>query len=66
MTSNFDLFLTELMNFEKRPDIIVLTEIWINNDEINCYSINGYDWLSHCSNNYRMGGVTVYVQRYLP
>lgn len=58
---NFDNFLISLTNFDKRPEIIVLSEIWINSNEIQFYEINGYTLKSKCNDEYRAGGVAVYV-----
>jgi hypothetical protein len=60
------MFITELNNWSKRPHIIVLTEIWITNDECNYFSIDGYKMYCKCNDSYRAGGVAVYVVDTLP
>lgn len=58
---NFDNFLISLTNFDKRPEIIVLSEIWINSNEVQFYEINNYTLKSKCNDEYRAGGVAIYV-----
>lgn len=55
------MFLNEIVHLQSQPDIIVLTEIWVGGDEINYYSIDVYKMFYHCNDNYRAGGVLVYV-----
>lgn len=43
------------------PDVIVLTEVWINDNECNLYNIDGYQKFTKCNNSYRAGGIIVYV-----
>jgi exonuclease III len=62
LRSNFNLFLNELDGLESTPDIIVLTEIWITNVEIDFYKIPGYNLFCHCNESYRAGGVAVYCR----
>jgi hypothetical protein len=62
LRKNFDLFLSHLESEKLSPDIIVLTEIWVNRDEINFYKIPGYNVYSRCNESYRSGGVAVYIR----
>lgn len=65
LRENFNAFLIVLNGVNKLPDIIVLSEIWINDCESDAFSINGYCHYFACNNEYRAGGVVVYVsQRY--
>lgn len=43
------------------PDIIVLSEIWINDDETDQYSLTNYNMFIKCNNTYRAGGIAVFV-----
>lgn len=61
LRSNFDSFLIELNNLDRICDILVLTEIWIIDEEICHYNIPGYNTYSNCNLRYRAGGVLVYV-----
>lgn len=62
MRKNFDLFLSELVARDILPDIIVLSEIWINSDESNLYTIPDYNLYLKCNDQYRAGGVAVYIK----
>jgi hypothetical protein len=62
LRQNFDLFLSELSNLKISLDFIILTEVWISTDEINLYSIHGYNVFSCCNNYYRAGGVVIYAK----
>lgn len=62
MRHNYDFFIAELdMNYVY-SDIIILSEIWINSDEKDFYKIPSYDLYVKCNNNYRAGGIAVYVK----
>lgn len=43
------------------PDIIVLTEIWIYENDVDIYKIPGYKVYYHCNQSYRSGGVIVNI-----
>lgn len=53
---NFQNFVAELQQIDSRIHIIVLSEIWVMNDEIDLYKIPGYNIFSCCNDNYRAGG----------
>jgi hypothetical protein len=61
MRANFDRFIAELNVFEKLPEVIILTEIWIGNDEAMFYSIPSYNLIMCANEGYRAGGVAVFV-----
>ena len=42
MHPNEDSFMAELDNLNRRPDIIVLKETWLNSDTVDLYNIQGY------------------------
>lgn len=47
------------------PDIIILTETWINSDEVINYNLPGYVSLEMCNNSYRSGGVLIFHGEHL-
>lgn len=53
------MYLNSLSNLS---DILVLTEIWIYSCELNIYNINGYNQYAKCNDDYRSGGVIVFVK----
>jgi len=61
LRSNFDLFLVQMRKLENNPLIIVLTEIWILENEIDSYHIEGYSVHGNFNHNYRAGGTLVYI-----
>lgn len=62
MRHNYDFVIAELdMNYVFSY-IIILSEIWINSDEKDFYKIPSYDLYVKCNNNYRAGGIAVYVK----
>lgn len=56
LRSNFNNFIAHLDSFSLLPDLLFLSEIWINDEEINLYR------LDCCNNSYRSGGVLVYYR----
>lgn len=62
LRANFDKFIVELATLEKRPQIIVLTEIWIDSNETDLYNIINYNSFFNTNNKYRAGGVAIYIQ----
>ena len=45
-----------------RPDVVVITESWLRDDEKSVYNINGYASFFDCrQSSTRGGGVAVYV-----
>lgn len=60
MRENFNEFICAIQS--NLPDIIVLTEIWINSHEVDLFGLNGYTCISNCNDNYRAGGVLVYIK----
>lgn len=60
--SNFDSLNIFLSEAEFKIDIIILTETWICDSEIDFYKLNNYN-IFHCCREYnRSGGVIVYVK----
>lgn len=60
--ANFDCFLVQLEAEKIIPDIIVLTEIWIKESESHFYEIPNYNSFIKTNENYRAGGVKVFVK----
>lgn len=63
LRENFDLFLIHLNSLDKLPEIIILSEIWIETAELGRYMIDGYNQFSKCNENYRAGGVLVFISQ---
>ena len=59
---NFDSLLANLHSFNNYPDILVLTETHIYENESNLYSINNFKHFANCNNNYKCGGVSLFVK----
>lgn len=59
---NFNSFLITLSNLKNLPSIIILSEIWINSNESQFYEIEGYNLKTKCNDEYRAGGVAIYVK----
>lgn len=62
MRENFDSFLLELSQLDELPLIIVLSEVWIYENELDIYKIDGYHHYANCNDSYRAGGIVVYVK----
>jgi hypothetical protein len=62
LRKNFDMFIAEVLTQETFPDIIILTEIWIYQDEKMLYEIPGYTMEGSFNEKYRAGGVVVYLK----
>lgn len=61
LRENFDSFCIYLVSLDKRPEVIVLTEIWISGVELFSYKLDGYKQFGKPNESYRAGGVVVYV-----
>lgn len=62
LRQNFNLLLTNLQALILKPDVIVLTEIWVSEYELGSFKINGYNLFGKCNETYRSGGVAVYLR----
>lgn len=58
---NFDLFVLKLQCLKNLPKITILSEIWIEDEEIPFYSLLGYNAYPKCNADYRAGGVIICV-----
>jgi hypothetical protein len=61
MRKNFNTFLLEFAQVKDRIDFIVMSEVWIGPDELDFFSLPGYDVFAHCNTQYRSGGVVCFV-----
>jgi hypothetical protein len=61
LRKNFYSFVSELYTVDRLPDVIILTEIWIEESEVNLYSIANYSSFVKCNPNQRSGGVAVFL-----
>ena len=52
-----------MASFNFDPDLIFLTEVWVNSCELNSLQIHDYTILDACNNQYRSGGVVAYVRK---
>lgn len=62
LRKNFDLLVANLSAFPKQPDFIFLSEIWIFSNEVENFSINGYNFYAVPNDNYSAGGVGVFIK----
>lgn len=62
LRANFDTFIAELETWTRYPDVIILTEVWINSEESYLYSLSNYKSIFNCNDNYRAGGVVIYIK----
>ena len=61
LRSNFEQFVLHLNEIHEKPQLIVLSEIWISDFEVPAYQIEGYNCFAKCNNLKRAGGVIMYV-----
>jgi hypothetical protein len=62
LNSNFDKLKLLLSNFMHKPDIITISETWIQeNHLLKAYNIENYNFISIPRNNKRGGGVGIYI-----
>lgn len=59
---NFDSFLTNLCLLSPKPNIILLSEVWITENESHIYEIPGYEMFIKTNENYRAGGIVAYTK----
>ena len=65
MRKNFSNFLAHIESLKKLPVVIVLTEIWVFENEMCLYNIPGYALFSCCNESYSSGGVAIYIDESL-
>lgn len=59
---NFDFLLSHLNCFKHDPDIIFLTEIWINSNESNFFKIDNYNFFAATNDDRRSSGVGCFLK----
>lgn len=62
MRCNFDNLIAELSGRNLSPDIIILSEVWINANEISYYNIPDYKSYIKSNDDHRAGGVVMYIK----
>lgn len=62
MRKNFSILLAHIESLVNLPVVIVLSEIWIYENELSLYNIPGYTLFGNCNNSYSAGGVICYVK----
>src|SRR6266576_6414542 len=65
LRKNYDEFILYLKNEKLSPDIIILTESWIREDEKNLFTIARYDLFVVENLRGRSGGVAIYSKNEL-
>ena len=63
LRSNSDALLALLQSFHKLPDVIVLTEIWLNPDESDSTYLDSHEVFHTIRGHARSGGVSVLVSK---
>lgn len=61
LRKNFDFLLLKLQSLETLPGVILLTEVWIDDDELNLFQIPEFATLAKCDSLYRAGGIVIYI-----
>lgn len=61
LRKNFDSFLLYLESLTYKPNVIILTEIWIKEEEVSLYNIEGYNKFFGCTTRNKAGGIAVFV-----
>lgn len=59
--ANFDLFLLKFNILVTKPDVIILSEIWIDDHEVVQYHIPNFVTYANCNNKSRAGGIIVFL-----
>lgn len=60
MRKNFNNILAKISQIKNEIDFVTLSEIWINDDELNLNKLLGYNSFANCNNSYRVGGIVCY------
>lgn len=61
LRENFKFLVSHISAFPILPSLIFISEIWIYDYEADNYNMKNYTFHTKCNNNYRAGGVGVYV-----
>lgn len=62
LRANFDAFSLYIASLKSSPDLIFVSETWIYAHECSEFSLPGYKLSACCNNNYRSGGVGVFIR----
>ena len=63
MRKNLDEFFAILQDLSNKPQLIILSEIFINESEIGEYEIDNYELFACCNNINRNAGVAAYIHK---
>lgn len=63
MRSHFDELYLMLLNVFDFIDVLILTEIWIKDNEISFYNLDKFDMFYSCRDYNKSGGVVVYTNK---
>jgi hypothetical protein len=61
LRANFDNLLIYLQTVKQKFHAIVLSEIWVDDEESSLYQIKGYNAHFYCRPDKRAGGLAVYL-----
>lgn len=62
LRKNGDILFAHFAADKILPDILFFSEVWINSDELNAYSLNNFTTVDCCNNSYTAGGIVGYVK----
>lgn len=65
VNKNFDQLLLQLNQLKDLPQIIILSEIWISDNEVNFFKIQGYNCIYKCNDRQQSAGVMIYIHKNL-
>src|SRR5690606_19025194 len=66
LRENFYDFVAQINTLDTPPDVIILTEIWIYQNEVDFFNIKGYKSFFKTNEKSRSGGVAVYLNHSVP
>lgn len=62
MRKNLCTFLANVETMNNCPSMMFLTEIWIYENELSLYNLNGYNLHANCNETMEAGGVALYIK----
>lgn len=65
LRANFDIFNAYLSSLKVQPLLIFVSEIWIYSHESSYYRLPNYNFIACCNDDYRSGGVGVFINQNL-
>lgn len=63
LRKNFDQFAVEIQNLNRLPDIIFLSEIWIEDYEVAQYKLPNFITNANCNSSHRAGGIILFISK---